>query len=293
MKASQLLDLVKRGVGQGHRDAYIPLVRLSRSNISKVGDQSTGPLPGYLRAAHFLSNTTLVAALLMLWLDVLDVRESYPLWPFDHPHPLANWPFGAGIQTVCMGLNTVRHAENHRHSRNAAGLQSAELMITTGSAAHPGCLIVECRPRHLIQHDVISLVSRKETSSQQYARANGMKYCCLDCNYLDPTFVANLKALSEAPNVLRREVSERDLPLIRERLRRYLESDAICEAVWRTASSLGQAEGQIWSVFHAMAWSQQIDIDIGKPIYHTQPMATGGWRLKTEMQRLIFGDHDV
>lgn len=294
MAKNSLLTLIRNRVGQGHRDDYIPLVRLSRSNISKSAFQSTGPLPGYQRAFHLLTNGKRILALLMLWLGALDVRESFPLWPFDHPHPLADWPYGKAVDLTCIGMSGVRYTLDEAAGKprsSGSGLQAVDLMVTKGDRDSPGCLLIECaQTGHIRAGDRPLPTAIRVKRSRQYALLNGMAHHVIDPNSLDETFVANLDSLADAPNTVRREVSEYDLSVIHEHLARYLDGDSICGAVWHTASALGKNEQQVWNVFDALAWYQKVDIDLATPVYRTEPMVTGGQQLKAHMRHLIFGD---
>lgn len=290
MNAESLLTLIRHGAGQGHRDDYCPIVRLSRNNIAKCGYQSVGPLPGYRRAAHLLSDEMRIVALLLLWLGALDVRENFPLWPFDHPHPLADWPYGNATLTTCVGMTQIRRLVKKSHpsiNNNTSSLSMIDFMVTNGNSEHPYSLMVECRVDARSLHQVEQL---QKNARYRYAIENGIRYQLIQPYRLNPTLTSNLDALSHAPNAVRRDVSQHDLPLIQDLLRKRLEQDAICNAVHHVASLLKADEQQVWSVFDAMAWSQAIDIDISKPIYRTESIITGGRRLKTEMQRFIFGE---
>jgi hypothetical protein len=292
MPTTGLLNLIRSGIGQGHRDDYIPLVRLSRRNISRIGTQSTGPMPGYRRGSHFMAHNIKVIALLMLWLGALDVRESFPLWPFDHPHPLADWPFGQTVNQECTGTGQIMViGRQGRRGRDRVGLPQVDLMITTGTLDLPDSLLVECASSSPIGFCNASPDSAKRLAlSQRYARMNGMNHRVIDPAALDPIFVANLLALSDAPNTIERDVDSQDVPQIQECLTRYLDGDSICGAIWRTASQLGKNEQQVFNVFDGMAWSQQIDIDLGRTIYRTEPVVPGGRQIKTQLHHFFFGD---
>lgn len=292
MATTGFINLIRSGVGQGHRDDYIPLIRLSRRNISRIGTQSTGPMPGYRRASHFVAHSIKVVALLMLWLGALDVRESFPLWPFDHPHPLADWPFGQPINRECTGMAGITSAaKGGRPGRRVAGLSQVDLMITKGTLDLPSSLVVECASsRQTVCGDTPSDVAKRSALSRRYARLNDMDHRVIDSDVLDPIFVANLLGLSDAPNTIRRDLSPEELPLIQDCLTSNLEKNSICEAVWRTASQLGKNEQQVFNVFDGMAWSQQIDIDLGRTIYRTEPIVPGGQRVKMQLRQFVFGD---
>jgi hypothetical protein len=298
MTTKALLTLIREGVGQGHLDEYTPFIRLSRSNISRVGCQSTGILPGYRRESHFVSETQRLTALILLWLSLLDIRESYPLWPFQHPHPLFDWPLGCPVTQMCIGLTHAGAAKYGElplsralRSQRSDTVRRVDLMVTTGSMDRPKCVLVCCAP--------IKQLARLESKSKRlihlelcrrYADANGMQLAIIDPTCFSTAFVRNIYSLSLSVNAIRRDISD----LNRARVSYQLSSDVprftIEEAIARAATRTSVASRDVWSVFDYLVWTQEIDVDITRPLYHTEPAVSGGRRVRAELRRLYFGE---
>lgn len=88
MTFKKLFNQINQGYGQGHGTNYQPWLQIRRKNTSPKSNQVVAWLPPLEREAHFFSRGEYHTALLLLWLQVEDLREQYPLWPVAHPHPL-------------------------------------------------------------------------------------------------------------------------------------------------------------------------------------------------------------
>jgi hypothetical protein len=163
-----------------------------------------------------------------------------------------------------------------------------DLMLTVGQSQSPHCILVTCAPLERAWREVVSdqLLNRIQVG-QQYADANGFAHRIVDPAMLDGTFLKNLKALSHSVNEVRRLSATRDLRSVPEKLGIALEGDSIIGAVRRVAIELGIDEQFVWPVFAFMAWNQTIDIDLSRPIRHSEPFVAGGSRYRRLIRQLL------
>ncbi|MBN3756235.1 hypothetical protein G3N95_25070 [Paraburkholderia sp. Tr-20389] len=294
MSHNPLMELIDRGVGQGHLDEYTPFWQVVRGNATRFGLQSTGPLPGYRRASSFQQRPLRHAAILALWIGARDARESYPLWPFAHPHPLSGWPFGKPVTFTCRGLLDIIDGKNERqhiHRRaNTGSVPIVNLMLTCGPREAPHCIMMSCRSLG-DNPDARARASDTDVRyCRRYADANSIPYTEFDPHCVARPLMDNLLVCSYAVNAVRRDIAPDTLYRVEAELLLQLERETIVDAVRRTASKLGVHERHVWTVFTYMQWTQSIDIDLRYRIFHTERPIPGGRALKAALARLLLGD---
>lgn len=290
----RLIELIERGTGQGHFDDYVPMWQVARGNPTRYGVQGTGPMPGYHRGSSFRQRTHRRVALLVLWLGGLDVRENYPLWPFSHPHPLSDWPLGTPVDKVCHGLLDVVKDQAEKkclcRRARAGSVPEITLMITRGDREHPESLLLACRSCDEKSQDLAIPTANTAEYGRRYAIANDIPYRELDPNSIGQTLIANLIVWSFAVNAVRRDIASQERARIEDALLKSLEDDTIAGAVRHASNQLGLPERRVWTVFAYMQWTQAVDIDPSRPIFHTEQPQAGGRALKATLARLILGD---
>src|ERR1022692_3946526 len=83
----KLAAAIQEGRGSGTADAYRPWIEVTRRTSSPYSNVSVVPVPHLTRLTHYLSRGEREFALFLWWLGAIDVREQYPLWPWEHLHP--------------------------------------------------------------------------------------------------------------------------------------------------------------------------------------------------------------
>lgn len=104
----RLNETISTGIGSGFGEFYQPIIQIKRWNPSPVSTQIIKPLPPFKRACHFLSQSEYWLGLLFSWVGC-EIREQFPLWPWQHPHPengrnLSNDRFlreSSGLMEIC------------------------------------------------------------------------------------------------------------------------------------------------------------------------------------------------
>lgn len=89
---TRLVSWLQAGRGQGFQADYRPWIQVSRQDHASTGQSHIIPDPFNGRQHHLLSNLERAVFLQNLAHPaVIDIREQYPLWPFEHPSPLAEF----------------------------------------------------------------------------------------------------------------------------------------------------------------------------------------------------------
>lgn len=291
----ELLDeRLARGDGQGHLEDYRAFLRVTRSNIAAQGNQAVGPLPNYQRRFNFLSRVERHVALACVWLGVLDVREQFPLWPWVHAHPLGDWPFAPRTGRAPGLLDIARDAGiDHGHwvGSRVPYVATLDLMLTVGTRESPRLAGVACKPKELL------LLGRKSARrlarlelERRYCRAVDATHVIVDRSDLPPTLAANLEALAPDAQSLQRTTCHPAFHALRETLTARLQAqDPIRVAVQSAATRAACPVADGWDAFRLLAWTQAVDIDLARPLHHTQPVVPGGRALQTSMRRKLLG----
>lgn len=285
-----LFSWLKQGLGQGHFEAYQAFLRITRSRFPRKANQLVGVLPGYQRRFDFWSRNEHRIALLCAWLGVRDIREQYPLWPWAHAHPLYDWPLFPLEPGQAPALLDVAREAGIDHGTYVGTkipyVATTDLLVTLGANEAPRLLAISCKPRALLtpipKHRRI--LERLELE-RRYWIAVGGRHLIADGAAVNSTLFANLEAI--APDVTMRERVRMysDFETIQQHLSRRLEGEAIRDAVWATARDLQCDLTCAWDAFHILAWRQDIDIDLGRPMLHSEPVALGGARRKDMLKR--------
>ncbi len=276
-----LSQWIDNGLGFGHFEWYKAFLRITRRKFPRRSNQVVGVLPGFRRRFDFWSRTERKIGLLGIWLGVLDVREQYPVWPWSHPHPLADWPLFPMSFPDAPALLAVAREAGIEHGTYVGStvpyVATTDLLLTVGSKEQPRLVAVACKPRALFCGERADqrVVERLELE-RRYFQTLGVPHIVADDVAVDATLVANLEAV--APDAALSEALEhfQDRGKAQEVLCRRLEQDTIRDAVWGTASELRCDLPLVWAVFNMLAWTQTIDIDLAKPIHRSLPMCTGG-----------------
>lgn len=296
MNWDKLDERLSRGDGQGHHEQYRAFLQVTRSNITNQGNQAVGPLPNYRRRFNFLSRVERHAALACVWLGVLDVREQFPLWPWPHAHPLSDWPYASVRANPVPGLIEIARNARIDHGcwvgSRVPYVATLDLMLTVGTPEAPRLAGIACKPKELLDLGVKSQrrLARLELE-RRYCQAVGASHVIVDRSDVPPTLAANLETLAPDARLLERTRAQASYERLRDSLIENLLARepiraSVNAAVTREACTV--AEG--WDAFRLVAWTQAIDIDLSRPIHHTQPVVPGGHVLRATMRRKFFGE---
>ena len=90
MTAGRLQALIRQGFGQGRGERYVPWIRVTRGNAPRKSNHVVAVTHVQSRPVHLLSRLEYRALRLAVWLGAIEVREQFPLWPWQGgPHPMA------------------------------------------------------------------------------------------------------------------------------------------------------------------------------------------------------------
>lgn len=279
----KLAAAIQEGRGNGTADAYRPWIEVTRRTSSPCSNVSVVPVPHLTRLTHYLSRGEREFALFLWWLGAIDVREQYPLWPWEHLHP-------------AMQLGRVSEARYHPGTRaiaqeagiplqnypglNVPWIVSMDLLVTVPAAVNPTRLVgISCKPR--------AILASGSPSDRELERLELDRRYCLYANV--PHRVAHPEELSrglvkrlhwlspiESFAALTELTSSSQYRTYTERLREI----GYDRPSWIASREAGKHVG--WSTaleqraMKIALWYQHIDVDLSRPVVTTQPFRPGG-----------------
>lgn len=285
---------IRDGYGLGHGAAYLAWLSLTRKNPSPESNQVVAFLPQLQRAAHYFSRGEYHTALLLLWLAVQDLREQYPLWPFDFPHPLEGAIGADGIDRPwCRGLLQIAAAAgiDHGHvvgQRDMPYVATIDLLATANIDGRLMLAGFSSKPIGEANDDVKWRMLERLELERRYLEAIGARYR-VTASALIPVLMAgqlewwlDCATLQFAPHLALQ--AEKFSELVTDRPDLSL-VDAVANACAK--SKLSPESG--WLLFRHGAWTQMIDIDPSLPIITSEPIRRGGRALRSAIRVQLFG----
>ncbi len=291
---SRLYQAIRAGHGQGHGAAYKAWLQLRRKNSSPESNQVASRMPLLNRTTHYFSRGEYHTALLLLWLNVSDLREQYPIWPISHPHPLQGAPGTDGLAfRFVRGLLSIAQEAGIAHGEEIeSGLPyvaTLDFLITIPGKQGPRLAIFSSKP--VQEGDDIQkwrMLERLELE-RRYASEISAQYCVTSSALVPMEMAGQLEcwldcaALDGAAELLTLAVPfseyfarQPELPII--------------EVVTAAAKALAIHQDDAWRLFRHCAWAQIIDIDPTKRILVTYPVCPGGHKLREAMRLRFFGE---
>lgn len=291
---SKLYQAIRAGHGQGHGAAYQPWLQLRRKNSSPDSNQVVCRMPLLNRAAHYLSRGEYQTALLLLWLNVSDLREQYPIWPISHPHPLHGAPGTSGLALrFVRGLLSIAQEAGIDHGSDiGSGLPyvaTLDFLITIPGKEGPSLAIFSSKP--VPEHEYIPewrMLERLELE-RRYAEELSARYFVTSSALVPDEMAGQLEcwltsaALDEAPELLS----------LAETFSEYFARQPECpviEVVTTAAKALAIPEDEALCLFRHCAWTQKIDVDPTRRVVSSYPVCPGGRKLKAALQLRFFGE---
>lgn len=292
----KLAAAIQEGRGTGTADAYKPWIQVTRRTSSPYSNLSVVPVPHLTRLTHYLSRGERQFALFLWWLGAIDVREQYPLWPWEHLHPVMQ--LGAASEArFHPGIRAVAQ-EAGIQLRNYPGLDvpwimSMDLLVTVPPQMSPSRLIgISCKPEDILNSG--------SPSDRELERLELDRRYCLHANIphhvahpeqLPKVLVKQLHWLSpiESYAALAELTKTPQYRIYVERLR----ETGYDRPAWIASREAGKHVG--WSsvleqrAMKVALWYQHVDVDVSRPVITTRPFSLGGIAYRDHAQKQWLG----
>lgn len=292
----KLATAIQEGRGNGTGDAYRPWIEVTRRTSSPCSNLSVVPVPHLKRLTHYLSRGEREFALFLWWLGAIDVREQYPLWPWEHLHPamqLGGAPeasYHPGMRAIALEAGIPLH---NYPGVAVPWILSIDLLVTVQIAVNLFRLIgISCKPA-----DILAAGS---PSDRELERLELDRRYCLHANL--PYRVAHPEQL---PKVLIRQLhwlapieSHTSLANLTNSLQyctyvEHLRQTGYDRPAWIASREAGKHVGWLADLeqraMKIAIWCQHVDVDVSRPVITTQPFNPGGAAFRDHAKKKWLG----
>jgi hypothetical protein len=299
MTWKKLLAWIAAGYGQGHGNDYKSFLQITRRNTTDKSNQSAGRwLYGYTREFNYMSRAERLMAMVLIWLGAVDVREQYPFWPVPHPHPLDGVPGAEHLMwPEAPGLLDLARQAGIDHGVFVGStipyIATMDLMATVWRGGAPRIIAVPCKPFGLIEAaDAASTMLARMELERLYCNAVEIPRRVADVAVLGKDLVANLSWFMPDMAITTELRTDPKLHDFRDLLSRHIHSKPIDRTVADAATQVDWPASRATAAFNLLAWRQDIDVDLSRPVALTQPARAGGIAIRNALQHNILGEVD-
>lgn len=280
---SKLSNAIREGRGIGKHDAYKPWIEVTRRTSSPCSNLSVVPVPHLTRLTHYLSRAEREFALFMWWLGADDVREQYPLWPWEHLHPATQLDpsFGTKYHPGMRAIAKEAGIPLHNYPGiDIPWILSIDLLVTVPAEINQSKLVgISCKPLEILYSGSPSdrELERLELD-RRYCLAAAIphrvahpeqihKELLVQLHWLSP--IESFKSLSNLT------MSSQYLTYVER-----LTETAYDRPAWIASREAGKHVG--WSspieqrAMKIAVWYQHVDVDVTRPVSTTRPFRCGG-----------------
>jgi len=292
MTWDKLNERVQQGYGMGHGADYQPWLTLRRKNSSRESNQVAAHLHPLHRVGYFFSRGEYQIALLLLWLQIHDLREQYPLWPIAHPHPLYGTPGTDGLQLgYCTGLFDIAAEAGIDHGyfpgTDIPYVATIDFLVTVRNGNEFELVAISCKPIEDPDQEVKWRTLERLELERRYAERMRIRYLIMSSRFVPILMAGQLEWCME-------RASLSDVPHLAECVDEFsyefaaLPHLSVSDAVARASESQKMSLEEGWMVFRHCAWTQAIDIDLSVPLLTSYPARRNGRVLREKLRGSLF-----
>ena len=298
MTLDRLHALIAAGYGQGHGETYLAWMRVRRRLTSRVSNLVVLANPLYAtRPFHLLSRLEAKGAIVALWLGARELREQFPLWPDDHPHPDWGGPgqTAATLQYV-PGLISIAKEAGIKHG-NFPGttipyVASADLLIRPPQDRVAPLTLVPVKPNSEIEkpgRKGMRVLERLELQ-RRYANVVGARYVEFTDATCSALMASQLDWFMPLHSELKARLSSDELYMFAEKFNVLCSELPISSCIRSVQQAMGIGSADIvFLLFRIAAWSGLINIDFRKPILMRSLIRLDADGYKASLADQLFG----
>lgn len=297
MTFKRLTDSILDGKGAGIGDQYSPWIQITKRNTSKQSSQSVVPMPGLVRLSHFLSRGERDMANVLWWIGAMDVREQFPLWPWQHPHPHKEVNSEAVLPDMPGMIEIARDAGIPIY--NYPGLRiptvlTVDFLVTLPHDVGETARFLGVSCKHQSVFEGASAIERERERlelDRRYCLVAESEHLLVHPENLPVELVRQLDWLSplQSNEIISRIVASREYKIFLDRLERKAYQMPAYRAAEEAHVGLGWSKGFAEFAMRMAMWRLDIDADLLNPISMTSPLRLGGRALRAALRRRIFG----
>lgn len=291
---------VAEGRGHGHGEDYEAWIQLRRWNASPVSVQTFGCLPPFRRSPSFLCRSEWLLALVLSWVGC-HVREQYPLWPWQHSHPLdgrvptqeGKLPWSSGTRALCQRAG-IEHGTFVGTPYPYIWTMDLCATLAWLPAEQQNCALVSVKSlsSELYTGDIdpIARGPEKLEVERLYALELGARYFVADRSVFPGAFLGQLECFSAAAMVPSRHPIALALAPFLQKHGHGLHCSPPNEWRRRLESEFGLSSLDATFAVHHILWHQLVDVDLSRDLNFDTVLRPGGLRLRDGIRADLRGD---
>ncbi len=282
--------LVQAGYGQGHLESYQPWLRITKRDYSPNSNVGHLVAKEFGHTHHPRSRLQRALCHALAWLGAFDVRDQYPLWPFDHEHPIDGLMGVKRRQLVPGFVRIARDMGIDPGNYPASTLDYVHILHTLST------WIDEDWKVRLVAHQIDSTCKEDLDDIGRSFEINLVRHCY--CQHADIPF--RLVKTRKLPGELATVLDAIRPSIHREELSATCQSDAYkvlvdtcshcayrdsASSVLKTLSRRHGMDVAFWTkLLHIALWRQDLDHDLGQKLELYQPLIPGGIKLRAQLR---------
>lgn len=294
MTEQKLTALLREGYGQGHLQRYKPWLRVTKRDFSPNSIIGHHPALELGRLHHPRSIAERKTIQLVKWLGAIDVREQYPIWPWEHAHPGEGLLGFENCGRVRGLMDIAREAEiEHGVFAGTNIPYVATLDLLTSWRKENSRIILlalDNKPEGVVA--VPRLVSRAKERlelARRYCAECNFRHLIFHAEKLPEELTSNLDALEPRMNALQRQEAIKT-PLYREVVQTLNEQAYTRPPVAllsRIAGKRSVDPDKVNGLFRLALWRIDIDHDLSLVLDFSEPLCKGGEQLWKKMRGVL------
>jgi hypothetical protein len=232
--------------------------------------------------------------LLLLWLDVQDLREQFPLWPISHPHPLVG---ASGAEKLNLqwsrGLLEIADEAGIEHGVEVGTkipyVATMDLMATVRLSNGLRLFGFSSKPISNADKNMKQRTLERLEMERRYMANLGEGYFVTNSALVPTTMAGQLECWLDCSTL---HCAPELIPLANE-FAQFLNAHddlSIAEAVAGASDLLAITLDSAWLLFRFCAWNLKIDIDPTARVITSHPMNPGGLALRKTLREKLFGE---
>lgn len=284
--------------GTGFGNDYRPWITLERWNTSKVSTQCIKSIPPFSRASHFLSMNEYNLGLAFAWAGA-EIREQFPLWPWDHPHPECGrniatdrfLPHAMGTNNICeiIGITPGVYP-----GTDITFIWTMDMCLHLPWVKDPlkSSAMISVKPVSQVSTDQgisLSRVNEKLEIERNYCKVIGMHYIWGDDDAFPKVLFANLDNLRGSAVIPVHHPANRIMQSFLDTHAHKLQDEAIefTQLVLQQDYNCDLTTGAL--IQNHLLWHQIIDANLAETLIYKRKPKVGGRELITKIRRVLEG----
>lgn len=286
MTLGKIATLVRTGRGQGHLSRYEPWLRVERRDMSPVSPMGHLPSPEFGHTHHYRSRLERGALLILKWLRAYDAREQFPVWPWDHRHPLYGLPGHDTAPTVTGVAEYAKECGVPMRVSVTRTIPTIDILVTWRSSNGAFELTAyDCKPAGCMEGPKAWSSLERLELLRRYAQEIHAGHHIVNEFCSHKQLLENLDALRPCMSRHEQQTAQatRNYQALIENCHRWAYDQPLDRVIERFARRSGMDLLSANRMVNIALWHQDLDHDLSLPREPWLPLVAGGRILRDRL----------